>query len=312
MRRHPCFIGGTAASLRLTVERPGVKGVSDIRQNTFSDDLMTLDVRPHRTKTTARWRESVQRVLVHMRDHIEEKQSSEEFAGVGAISRFHFNRVFRRTTGIPPAHFLGAMRFEMAKRLLLTTEMSVTDICFEVGYNSLGTFVSRFTQLVGISPSELRRVARILEGTDLRSLCNAVSSGRKRPLATSIVGQIKIGSEFCGVLFVGLYETLLPHARPLQCQCLSAPGSFSFGPVRDGTYTVAAAGVHYLVDPRTFLNEGAVVRGASKPVVVAASRGERNLEVSLRPTTPFDPPILAPLPAMLLSAQPGVDSINRL
>jgi len=51
------------------------------------------------------------------------------------------------------------LRITTAIRLLLTTEISVTNICFDVGYNSLGTFIRRFTELVGRSPCQLRRAA---------------------------------------------------------------------------------------------------------------------------------------------------------
>jgi AraC-like DNA-binding protein len=53
---------------------------------------------------------------------------------------------------------LSALRLGEAKRLLLITERSVTDICCDLGYNSLGTFTARFTQRVGLSPARLRRL----------------------------------------------------------------------------------------------------------------------------------------------------------
>ena len=255
---------------------------------------------PHRDQTTKRWRRAVHRVLAHMQDHIDERQSSAEFAGVGAISRFHFNQIFRQTTGIPPAYFLGAMRLEMAKRLLLTTESTVTDICFEVGYSSLGTFTSRFTLMVGLSPSKLRRVAQSMEGTDLRRLVGHLeASPDQHGEGGAVAGRILVPAGFPGVFFLGLYDALLPHARPLRCTSLADSRSFVLAPVADGTYIVAAAGLHHRVTPIAFLDEGLVLRGASQPVQIIGGRITGTLELKLRPSTPFDPPILAPLPAML-------------
>src|SRR6476660_4196704 len=98
---------------------------------------------------------AVEQVVRWMREHLDQEISMEEMAEGAGVSPFHFLRTFRRFTGVTPALFLSALRLEEAKRLLLTTERSVTDICFDVGYSSVGTFTTRFTQLVGLSPARL-------------------------------------------------------------------------------------------------------------------------------------------------------------
>ena len=115
------------------------------------------DVRP---ATTAAHHEAVERVIRVMRDRLDEPLTLQEMSRIAYISPYHFNRIFRQITGIPPNQFFYAMRLETAKRLLLTTNTSVTDLCFDVGYNSLGTFIRRFTGLVGVSPSRFRSLAR--------------------------------------------------------------------------------------------------------------------------------------------------------
>lgn len=67
----------------------------------------------------------------------------EDCAEIAGISPFYFNRIFRSIVGIPPGEFAASLRFEYAKELLLTTPASITEICFEAGYNSLGTFSTR-------------------------------------------------------------------------------------------------------------------------------------------------------------------------
>src|SRR5690242_12380215 len=103
------------------------------------------DVRP---STVAAHHEAVERVIRMMRDHLDEPLTLQEMSKIAYISPCHFNRTFRQITGIPPNQFFYALRLETAKRLLLTTDTSVTDVCFDVGYNSLGTFIRRFTGLV--------------------------------------------------------------------------------------------------------------------------------------------------------------------
>ncbi len=90
---------------------------------------------------------------------------------VAYLSTFHFNRVFHQITGLPPAKFISAMRLDEAKRLLLNTNQSITDICFEVGYNSLSTFTRRFTQRVGLGPREFRYLAERITPASVESLC---------------------------------------------------------------------------------------------------------------------------------------------
>src|SRR5688572_29794806 len=77
-------------------------------------------------------------------------------AGVG-MSAGHLSRQFREAYGEPPYSYLMTRRIERAMTLLRRGDLSVTDVCFAVGCSSLGTFSTRFTELVGVSPSVYRR-----------------------------------------------------------------------------------------------------------------------------------------------------------
>ncbi|MCO1338295.1 AraC family transcriptional regulator [Kocuria polaris] len=72
------------------------------------------------------------------------------------MSPAHFSRRFREAYGETPYSYLMTRRIERAKALLRRGDMSVTDVCFAVGAMSLGSFSSKFTQLVGESPSAYR------------------------------------------------------------------------------------------------------------------------------------------------------------
>jgi len=80
-------------------------------------------------------------------------------ARIAAVSEAHFIRTFRATFGETPHRYLQRRRVERAMALLRTTDRSVTDICFAVGFSSLGTFSRTFRDIVGRSPSEFRRQA---------------------------------------------------------------------------------------------------------------------------------------------------------
>ncbi|MBP2583712.1 transcriptional regulator GlxA family with amidase domain [Streptomyces sp. PvR006] len=77
-------------------------------------------------------------------------------ASVALMSTGHFARSFRAAYGETPYCYLMTRRVERAKALLRRGDMSVTDVCFAVGCTSLGSFSSRFTELVGETPSAYR------------------------------------------------------------------------------------------------------------------------------------------------------------
>ena len=78
--------------------------------------------------------------------------------GIG-VSAGHLSREFRRAYGESPYSYLMTRRIERAMALLRRGDLSVTEVCFEVGCSSLGTFSTRFTELVGMPPSAYRRHA---------------------------------------------------------------------------------------------------------------------------------------------------------
>lgn len=76
------------------------------------------------------------------------------------MSPGHFSRKFRKAYGESPYSYLMTRRIERAATLLRESELSVTEICFEVGCTSLGTFSSRFSELIGMPPSTYRQRAK--------------------------------------------------------------------------------------------------------------------------------------------------------
>jgi AraC-like DNA-binding protein len=80
-------------------------------------------------------------------------------ARVALVSEAHFVRTFRATFGETPHRYLQRRRVERAMALLRNTDRTVTDICFAVGFSSLGTFSRTFRDIVGRSPSAFRRQA---------------------------------------------------------------------------------------------------------------------------------------------------------
>ncbi|HEX6538405.1 MAG TPA: helix-turn-helix transcriptional regulator [Candidatus Dormibacteraeota bacterium] len=98
--------------------------------------------------------------LRRVRDRIDREYAKpldvEELARGASMSAGHLSREFRAAFGESPYSYLMTRRIERAMALLRRGDLSVTEVCFEVGCSSLGTFSTRFTELVGISPSAYR------------------------------------------------------------------------------------------------------------------------------------------------------------
>ena len=77
-------------------------------------------------------------------------------ARVSGVSEAHFARSFKEAFGVPPHRYLLTRRIERAKALLRDTDLSITEIAFETGWKSLGTFGRTFRDVTGESPGELR------------------------------------------------------------------------------------------------------------------------------------------------------------
>jgi AraC-like DNA-binding protein len=102
-------------------------------------------------------------VLRRVRDRIDRDYAQpldvEALARGASLSAGHLSRQFRRAFGESPYSYLMTRRIERAMALLRRGDLSVTEVCFAVGCGSLGTFSSRFTELVGVPPSVYRRQA---------------------------------------------------------------------------------------------------------------------------------------------------------
>ena len=101
--------------------------------------------------------------LRRVRDRIDREYAQpldvEALARSVHMSAGHLSREFRRAYGEPPYGYLMTRRIERAMALLRRGDLSVTEACFAVGCSSLGTFSTRFTELVGMPPSTYRRLA---------------------------------------------------------------------------------------------------------------------------------------------------------
>ena len=220
-----------------------------------------------------------------------------ELASSVFVSPFHFLRVFTRTTGVTPGKYLSAIRMYEAKRLLLTTSLKVSDITYNVGYRSLGTFTTRFTQMVGMTPSQYREpnVGELLIAVGPRfsripSAAAVHGAGLSavpdwQPGGSSIVGTIELPPEAAPAnVFVCVFRESVPQCAPVAHEFLPNSGSsrLAIHNVPPGRATVIAA-----AESQTD-TDGPILLDA-RPVQVTPGTTTR-VHLRLRRLRPTDPP----------------------
>jgi AraC family transcriptional regulator len=260
-----------------------------------------------RKSTIAARRTAVDRVILEIRERLDEPLSLRDMADIAYLSPFHFNRVFTQVTGVSPCRFLTALRIEAAKHLLVTSAMRVTDVCFAVGYNSLGTFTTQFTQLVGLSPRRYRRLYRSGRSSPSVPSGTSQASGAEAYPDGGIEGWISAPDTAPIWIFVGLFPTPVPSGEPVACALLTESGLFRLAPVSDGVYHIRAAAISRAGEPSPNpLFDDPVLYVAADPSRLLVRRGLNitgSATLELRPMQLTDPPILVVLPALLSKPQ---------
>jgi transcriptional regulator GlxA family with amidase domain len=132
------------------------------------------------------------RRLLRARDRIDAASHEEwpvaRLAGVSGVSAAHFARSFHRAFGAPPHRYLLTRRIEKATALLRDSELSITEIAFQTGWSSLGTFGRTFRDITGETPSALRVRARA-EADGLARVPPCFLAAAHRPDLTSAVSE---------------------------------------------------------------------------------------------------------------------------
>jgi AraC-like DNA-binding protein len=222
---------------------------------------------------------AVQRAIDTMRTNLGDSLTIDDLARAAMFSKFHFTRVFQRVTGVSPGRFLSAMRLEEAKRLLLTTSLTVADISHRVGYNSVGTFSSRFRHSVGVSPTTYRQ----LGGSPAELPADASPAVETRSVVRGNI--IAPPSSQPHLIFVGLFPGRILEAPAVRSTLLRAPGPYALHDVPAGTWYLLA---HAPTDPVPHV-------GIHGTITVHPQVTARLADIYLRPVSTLDPPVLMAL-----------------
>ncbi|MBL0887263.1 helix-turn-helix transcriptional regulator [Myceligenerans indicum] len=201
-------------------------------------------------------------------------------AAANFYSKFHFTREFSRITGTTPRRYLAALRMQRAKDLLLKSDLGVVDVSTTVGYMSVGTFSSRFSALVGVSPREWRRCRG-------RTSASPDVHGPGRTVLRGHVHLVEDVSRRPADLFVAVYEDSVVQGRPVACARPELGTSFELTGVPAGSWMVS-------VLLRSLTEAGTEILRDRCQVTVSDDPTTSHLPLRLQPTTPceFDPPVI--------------------
>ena len=114
-----------------------------------------------RPSTTTSYQERLNRVLAHIRQHLDEPLTLDQLAGVACLSPFHFHRIFSAHVGETVTGYVRRLRLERAAARIASTGDSITDTALDVGYDTPAAFARAFRERFGMSPSEFRNQQRI-------------------------------------------------------------------------------------------------------------------------------------------------------
>ncbi|WP_431682720.1 helix-turn-helix transcriptional regulator [Kitasatospora sp. KL5] len=245
-----------------------------------------------------------------MWNRYEEPLSLDEIANTAILSKFYFSRVFRNLTGTSPGRFLSAVRLHQAKTMLLETDLSVTEISYRVGYNSLGTFTSRFTRSVSLSPARYRALARAgLTERDRQPGTGAAHSDSGRRTCT-VHGSIRSPETGRPVrIYIGAFREPIVQGRPVACEILDGPGPFTLR-VPEGLWFIRAAVVAASDFPAPPWERRPLLVASGPELSVRHGHDNAPVRLAARPLTALDLPILLALPELDSPQRPVPDALS--
>ena len=165
-----------AAAEPIMREMLGAQGIRRITLFLALFDLLVQSVAPVKLASAAyradptRYAETrINHVLSYIGKNLSQELRETELAELAGQSVSAFSRYFRRHTGVPFVQYVNRLRINLACQLLMSGELNITDICYQVGFNNLSNFNRQFLLLKGMSPSRWRAYQQLNAASEAQS-----------------------------------------------------------------------------------------------------------------------------------------------
>ena len=252
----------------------------------------------HRGDTFEAYRTAVERAISYMKEHLTEPLDLDQLAQVAAVSKFHLVRVFGEMTGISPRYFLACLRIQRAKELLLQPDASITDVCMQVGYTSLGSFSNTFRDLVGLSPETFRALPKSLTVKQFASAVWEYLASDRTVSGSPLEGIVENPSSSRGFIFTGTFTRGVPQGVPFSGTVMVKSGPFRIECPNLPEFYLMAVLIPFTAKLAAMVATLPVGLVASLRVSNPGNGPAEKPCLRLRPLRATDPPILLALPAL--------------
>ncbi|WP_225830443.1 helix-turn-helix domain-containing protein [Streptomyces sp. NK08204] len=241
----------------------------------------------------------VQRSVMTIRERFHEPLSLDDLARSAMMSKFYFLRLFSRVTGVTPGRFLSAVRLYEAQRLLLTTTLNVAEISVRVGYASTGTFSRRFSESVGVSPTQYRQLdcaeAETMHGSQAHAGADRPPETTTAAATASLTGTVRTQQRPLSAVYLGLFSSPIMQGRPVAAAF--ATDEFRMCDVPPGTWYLHAVAHSAAAWPGEAHTEPPLLVDMAGPLRITAG-AQVTVDLSLRPFDWTRPPILSAVPGV--------------
>lgn len=244
---------------------------------------------------------AVNRAIRAMNEEFGDPRHLADSATAALYSPWHFHRVFHMVTNTTPARFLAAVRMQNAKVLLADTSLTVNAIRSSVGYQSLGSFTSQFTRLVGVPPGGFRRLVDNAVGCSVDpDRMTGASHGAHGPQVELTSAHMDAAGS---TAVIGFFRADLPQGTPATFAALF--GKFSgrlTAPPSQGAYDIfglALPAGASLLD--LTLGSCASAEVGHRRITVDSQAQFAPISLALREPRSVDPPIVSAAAAIHLS-----------
>jgi hypothetical protein len=175
--------------------------------------------------------------------------------------------------------------------LLLHTRRKVFDICYDVGYNSVGTFTRRFRDSFGVSPRQFRALAQSSRSA-IREHNSLPAQHARLAAGPGFSGRVMAPNGFKGIVCLGLFTAPIPQSKPLACTIAAPNGDYHMPNVPQGKSFLFALGMDLPIQVPDCFCYDSVLRAGGQAIRVSGAGVFGDTDLILRAPLPTDPPIL--------------------